>query len=113
MWACHKFFGPGQILVWPDQKLLPDLVLGPKTTARCGPTHPGIVRWPKLVAARTSFLDQMPISTGHRTNLPKIEFVQEFVTCINWNRVVIGMIELARVEIQGQACYQKMKILTS
>ena len=34
----------GQILVRPDQKLLPDLVLGPKTAARCGPIRPGIVR---------------------------------------------------------------------
>ena len=27
---------PGQILIRPDQKLLPDLVLGPKTAVRCG-----------------------------------------------------------------------------
>ena len=30
MWPYHEFFGPGQFLVWPDQKLLPVLVLGPK-----------------------------------------------------------------------------------
>ena len=89
-------------------KILPDLVLGPKTAARCGPTRPDIVRWPKLVAAKTSFLDQMPISTGRRTNLPQRLNLSE-----NLSRVLIGMIELARVEIRGQACHQKMKILTS
>ena len=52
--ACHEFFGPRPILVRPDQKMLPALVLGQKSAARFCPTHPVLVR-PGLAVAVTGY----------------------------------------------------------
>ena len=52
--VCHEFFGPRPVLVWPDQKVLPVLVLGQKSAARFCPTHPVLVQ-PSLAVAVTDY----------------------------------------------------------
>ena len=51
---CHDFFGPRQVLVRLDQKVLPVLVLGQKSVACFCPTHPVLVR-PGLAVAVTGY----------------------------------------------------------
>ena len=50
----HKFFGPRPVLVRPDQKVLPVLVLGQKSAVRFRPTHPVLVQ-PGLAVAVTGY----------------------------------------------------------
>ena len=52
--ACQEFFGPRPVLVPPDQKVLPVLVLGQQSAARFCPTHPVLVR-PGLAVAVTDY----------------------------------------------------------
>ena len=52
MTDCHEFFDLCPVLVRPDQKALPVLFLGQKSTT-C-PTHPVLV-WPGLAVTVTSY----------------------------------------------------------